>query len=417
MQGHFDEARQLLRARAADLPGVWARAVRQRRVAARRHGRARRRRLRGRGTPPRRRRRRVERDGRDRLPVDEPRTSLATRSTASAVTTKRKRLRARASERPKRATSPQRRAGGRYAHACWLAVASWTRRFRSPARPSPGARRPTRCHRSATSTRLTPRCSSWQAGTRRPSLRWNMRSTSTSARDTARTPNGRERRSPSSSTTSSASTSRSARAPFLDSDRARASCFIASRSSSRCSLRQLSNRSTSSVPFASAARTAQPGSRPCAQSAKRHSAGERLEILEGGLHARVGIPELELAHARCIEHEPALGKRHELAVRRRVPAAAVLADLAHGEQLRADERVHERRLADARRAEQRRRPSRRDVRAHRVDAVAVRRADGWTGTPNATDSTSYTRDSTSSQRSAFVSSTTGWAPLSQASVR
>jgi hypothetical protein len=59
-----------------------------------------------------------------------------------------------------------------------------------------------------------------------------------------------------------------------------------------------------------------------------------------------------------------------------VPAAAVLADLAHGEQLRADKRVHKRRLPDARRAEQRRSPSRRDVRAHDVDAVAVRCAHG-----------------------------------------
>ncbi len=41
----------------------------------------------------------------------------------------------------------------------------------------------------------------------------------------------------------------------------------------------------------------------------------------------------------------------------------------------------------------------------------------WTGTPNAIDSTSSTYASTSSQRSAFVSRTTGCAPLSHASVR
>ena len=41
----------------------------------------------------------------------------------------------------------------------------------------------------------------------------------------------------------------------------------------------------------------------------------------------------------------------------------------------------------------------------------------WTGTPTATASTSATAPSTSSQRSAFVSTTTGWAPLSQASTR
>jgi hypothetical protein len=57
-------------------------------------------------------------------------------------------------------------------------------------------------------------------------------------------------------------------------------------------------------------------------------------------------------------------------------AATVLADLLHGEQLRPDQRVHQRRLADARRAEQCGRSSGRNVRADRVDAVAARRAHG-----------------------------------------
>ena len=128
------------------------------------------------------------------------------------------------------------------------------------------------------------------------------------------------------------------------------------------------------MPFASAARTAQPGSRPCAQSANRHCAASASTSWNVDLETGVGLPELQLAHPRRVEHEPALGQRHELAVRRRVPAAAVLADVLRREQLLADERVDERRLADARRAEQRCRPSRRHVRAHRLDAVAVRRA-------------------------------------------
>ena len=63
---------------------------------------------------------------------------------------------------------------------------------------------------------------------------------------------------------------------------------------------------------------------------------ERLDVSERGLEAGVRVPELQLAHARRVEHEPAVGQRHELAVRRRVPAAAVLADLLRREQLLAE---------------------------------------------------------------------------------
>ena len=58
-------------------------------------------------------------------------------------------------------------------------------------------------------------------------------------------------------------------------------------------------------------------------------------------------------------------------MRGRVPAlAVVLADLLGREQLLAGERVHERRLADARGAEERDRPPGREVRADELEAVA-----------------------------------------------
>src|SRR5262249_62039579 len=106
---------------------------------------------------------------------------------------------------------------------------------------------------------------------------------------------------------------------------------------------------------------------------------ERLDVLEGGLEARLRVPELQLSHAGRVEHQPAVRKRHELAARGRVPAAAVLAHLARCQQLVAYERVHQRRLADAGRPEQRRRPSVRDVGAYGLDAVAVRCAHGVHG--------------------------------------
>src|SRR5204863_8889793 len=65
----------------------------------------------------------------------------------------------------------------------------------------------------------------------------------------------------------------------------------------------------------------------------------------------VGVPELQPADLRRVEDDSAAGEQDQLAVRCRVPAAVVvLAHLARGKHLLADEHVHERRLADTRRA-------------------------------------------------------------------
>src|SRR5258708_948853 len=53
----------------------------------------------------------------------------------------------------------------------------------------------------------------------------------------------------------------------------------------------------------------------------------RCQLLEVGkrrVDSLARIPELQLTHARRIEHEPGTGEEDELAVRRRVPPAAVV---------------------------------------------------------------------------------------------
>src|SRR5580765_5546353 len=58
---------------------------------------------------------------------------------------------------------------------------------------------------------------------------------------------------------------------------------------------------------------------------------QRLDVLERRLETGLGIPQLQLAHSGRVEHETAFGKPNELPVRGRVPAAAVLADVARRE--------------------------------------------------------------------------------------
>src|SRR5213083_161015 len=51
---------------------------------------------------------------------------------------------------------------------------------------------------------------------------------------------------------------------------------------------------------------------------------ERLDVLERG--AEVTLPELQLAQARRVDRQRAVGQLHELAMGRRVPARAVVRD-------------------------------------------------------------------------------------------
>ena len=80
-------------------------------------------------------------------------------------------------------------------------------------------------------------------------------------------------------------------------------------------------------PSARAARMAQPGSLSCAQSAKRQRAAISATSANVSLHPGACVPEAELAHARCVEHEAAPGSEDELAVRRGVAALAVAAEV------------------------------------------------------------------------------------------
>ena len=104
--------------------------------------------------------------------------------------------------------------------------------------------------------------------------------------------------------------------------------------------------------------------------------GERLDVRERLAEPVRRLPELELAHPRRVEHETAAGQEDELAVRRRVPAATVAPDVRGHEQLLAGEAVHERRLPDAGRPEQRGGAAAAEVRAEVVEPLPGDRADG-----------------------------------------
>ena len=100
-----------------------------------------------------------------------------------------------------------------------------------------------------------------------------------------------------------------------------------------------------------------------------------LDVAEGLLE--VGVPELQLAHPGRVEDDAAAGQQDQLAVGRRVPARlVVLAHLLRREQLLADERVDDRRLADAGRAEQHGRAVALEPVAQLVDPLAGLRRDG-----------------------------------------
>ena len=97
----------------------------------------------------------------------------------------------------------------------------------------------------------------------------------------------------------------------------------------------------------------------------------------------VSLPELKLAQAGRVDEDRAAGKDEQLAVTRDVPAAAVAPQVARPHQLAPGERVDERRLADARRAEQRERLRRLRGIPHLVEPLAVSCSTASTGTPMA----------------------------------
>ena len=99
-------------------------------------------------------------------------------------------------------------------------------------------------------------------------------------------------------------------------------------------------------------------------------ARELGDVLERRVERSVVGPELELAHPGRVEEERAGRERDGLAVRCRVAAAAAGRRRGRREDVPPGEPVHERRLADARGAEQRDRPPTGKVRLDRVEALS-----------------------------------------------
>ena len=110
-----------------------------------------------------------------------------------------------------------------------------------------------------------------------------------------------------------------------------------------------------------------------------------------------------------VDHDAAAGQHDQLAMRRRVPPLVVVGTrLLHRHPLAAGEPVHERRLADAARADQDARSRPAPSRARSASSPGRSRAlTTCTGTPSATASTSATSAHGSSSRSAFVSTISG----------
>ena len=123
----------------------------------------------------------------------------------------------------------------------------------------------------------------------------------------------------------------------------------------------------------------------------------------------------ERTQAGRVDQHAAARQQHELTRGRRVTAAVILAHLAGCLHVGADERVDERRLADARRADQRDRAVRARERPQGVDADTGAELVTITSTPVVTSAISAAAASGSGCESAFVSTTTGVAPLSNAS--
>ena len=145
---------------------------------------------------------------------------------------------------------------------------------------------------------------------------------------------------------------------------------------------------------------------------------ERLDVGKGQAHAFVGIPQRDRTQAGRVDEHPAARKHDELARGRGVPAALIGgAHRARGLHVVADETVDERGLAHARRADERDGAVAGPVRAQSVDAGAGDRArdHDLDAGRRALDRLDGRRASSGGSSSALVSTTTGVAPLSNAS--
>jgi len=103
------------------------------------------------------------------------------------------------------------------------------------------------------------------------------------------------------------------------------------------------------------------------------------DVLERGVEPLVRVPQPNLPHPGRVEVEAPAGEQEQLAVRGRVPALAVGAELPDRHQLLAGQPVDERRLADARRAERGDRAALHEIGAKRLRSVTGHVRDGVDG--------------------------------------
>ncbi len=102
--------------------------------------------------------------------------------------------------------------------------------------------------------------------------------------------------------------------------------------------------------------------------------GDRVDVVERGLDADIRAGHLERADARRVDEHRAAGQGEQLAMGRRVAAPRVgCPDLAGRLALLAQQRVQQRRLADARRPEHDRRSPGAEERSEVADVVAGQR--------------------------------------------
>src|SRR5207237_6139195 len=81
--------------------------------------------------------------------------------------------------------------------------------------------------------------------------------------------------------------------------------------------------------------------------------GKLVDLRERPADTAFGLPQLDLAQARRVDHHAATRKADQLARHRGVPADAVAADLARRQAVGTKQSVDERRLSHTRRSDER----------------------------------------------------------------
>src|SRR6186997_569491 len=81
---------------------------------------------------------------------------------------------------------------------------------------------------------------------------------------------------------------------------------------------------------------------------------QRFDVVEGLAQAIAGVPELQLAHPRRVDDQPASGEWNQLTVRGRMTPLRVRGpDITRPSRLAAHQAIDDRRLADARGTDER----------------------------------------------------------------